>query len=68
MAEEKKVLWKIKLKDGTTREFTTKEKDIPAVGDGFHVNGLPVEIKEVLTTPTIGAGGGHDMAIAATEC
>lgn len=62
-----KVLWKIKMLDGSIKEVSTTESDRPTPGDGKIIDGLPVTIGSNVTTPTTKKQTGYDLVAAAEE-
>ena len=62
-----KVLWIIDRLDGTQTRIIKEEATRPVPGDGAHINGIPVAIGSVLTTPMAGELEKYDLAVAAKE-
>ncbi len=64
---KKKVLWIIERLDGTTTRVLTEETMEPIPGDGKIIDGIPVAIISVVTTPLSGELEKHDLVVAAKE-
>jgi hypothetical protein len=62
-----KVLWKVKMLDGSVKDIWSKEDSNPIPGDGKFLDGIPVKICGVLTTPNLAELGHHDLAVSAEE-
>ncbi len=62
-----KVLWIIDRLDGTVTRVIKEVATRPISGDGAHIDGIPVAVGMVLTTPMAGELEKHDLAVAAKE-
>lgn len=62
-----KVLWIIERLDGTVTQVIREQAAAPVPGDGAHVDGIPVAIGSLITTPMAGELDRHDLAVAAKE-
>jgi hypothetical protein len=62
-----KVLWIIYRLDGTIARIIREQAAAPVPGDGAHIDGIPIAIGSVITTPMAGDLDQHDLAVAAKE-